>query len=159
VIAPFWTDLDLDGTGATDTGAGRWYAATSGPFIILEWQGVEVWNVPGIKYTFQIQIGGVGSGYEGIWFVYRTLGGTPAELTVGAENVTGTLGSNYYYNGTGTFPTTGDLGDLRVSAIQGGSATISFQAEAVCDGEAIVNEGVLSHDGDTERAIAVTTCE
>jgi uncharacterized repeat protein (TIGR01451 family) len=161
VIAPFWTDLDLDGTGATDTGAGKWYAATfnGGAFTILEWQGVEVWDVPGIKYTFQIQIGNVGSGYEGIWFVYRTLGGVPAALTVGAENVTGTLGSNYYYNGTGTFPITGDLGDLRVSAVQGGSAKISFQAEAVCDGEAIVNEGVLSHDGDTERAIAVTTCE
>lgn len=160
-IAPFWTDLDLDGTDATDTGAGKMYAATalSGAFTILSWEGVEEWNVPGPKYTFQVQIGNVGSGYEGIWFVYNQLDAVPPNLTVGAEDVTGSRGNNYYYNGTGTFPITGDLGDLKVSAIAGGSATITFQAEADCDGEGIVNEAELNHGSDTERAIAVTLCE
>lgn len=161
VIAPFWTDLDLDGTNPDDSGAGSMHAATfnGGAFTILHWEGAEEWNVPGPTYTFQIQIGNVGSGYEGIWFVYNDLQGTPGSLTVGAENVTGTSGSNYYYNGDGTFPVTGDLGDLKVSAIPGGSATINFQAEADCSADAIVNEAELSHEDDSERAIAVTLCD
>jgi hypothetical protein len=88
-IAPFWTDIDMDGTSDSDTGAGIWYAGVfnCGAFTILEWHGVEEWGVPGPAYTIQIQIGNVGSGYEGIWFTYDQLPSVPGALTVGAENV------------------------------------------------------------------------
>ena len=160
-IAPFWTDIDMDGTSDSDTGAGTWYAAVfnGGAFTVLEWQGVEEWGVPGPTYTFQIQIGNVGSGYEGIWFVYNDLQSVPSFLTVGAENVTGTSGSNYYFDGAGTFPIEGDLGDLKVQELIGGTATVNFQMEANCSVEAIVNEATVSTDSQSERAVAVTRCE
>lgn len=167
-IAPFWTDLDLDGTNEDDTGAGTIHIATinGGLFTVIEWNGVEEWNVPGITYTFQIQIGNVGSGWEGIWFVYNDLQGVPTYLTVGAENVTGTSGSNYYFDGTGTFPIDGSdlfsnpsLGDLKVNELIGGTATINVQMEANCKVEAIVNEATVSTSDRSERAVAVTRCE
>ena len=159
-IAPFWTDLDLDGTDPDDSGAGNMYIATAGPnWTIIEWNGVEEWNVPGPSYTFQIQIGNVGSGYEGIWFVYHDLQGAPQFLTVGAENLTGTSGSNYYFDGDGTFPVEGDLGDLKVIELIGGTAEIDFQMEVKCNVEAIVNEATVSTSDRSERAVAVTRCE
>jgi len=160
-IAPFWTDLDMDGTGDNDTGAGTWYAAVfnSGAFTVLEWQGVEEWGVPGVAYTIQIQIGNVGSGYEGIWFTYARLDGEPGSLTVGAENMAATSGSNYYYNGAGMFPIAGFEGELKVQELIGGTATINFQMEADCSVEAIVNEATISTADQSERAVAVTRCE
>lgn len=159
-IAPFWADLDLDGTNAGDTGSGHRYAAVfnSGAFTVLEWNNVEEWGVPGPKYTFQIQIGNIGSGYEGIWFTYHRLDGVPSFLTVGAENDTGTAGDNYYFDGTGTFPIEGGAGELMVKELIGGTATIKVKAKATCDVEAVVNEAKLTSGWMRERAIAVTHC-
>jgi hypothetical protein len=163
-IAPFWTDLDLDGTGDSDPGAGQMYAAVfgnsgGGSVTILEWHGVEEWDVPGPTYTFQIQIGNEDGNSQGIWFLYRELQSVPNYLTVGAENLTGTSGSNYYFDGAGTFPIEGDLGDLKVNELIGGTATINVQMEANCSVEAIVNEATVSAGSQSERAVAVTRCE
>ena len=159
VIAPFWTDLDLDGTDPADTGAGQWYAAVfnGGQFIVIEWQGVEVWNAPGATYTFQIQIGTQLSGYQGIWFVYHDLAALPPSLSVGAENGDATAGDSWYFNGAGTAPFIGDLGDLRVDSTAGGTATLSFQA--VVDnnpGGTIINVADYSAAGGSETAVAIT---
>ena len=51
---------------------------------------------------------------EDITFAYGPLGALPAFLTVGAEDITGTVGATSYFNGSGTGPTEG--GDLRVTS-------------------------------------------
>jgi minor extracellular serine protease Vpr len=100
VIAPFWTDLDLDGAAADDPGGGTWYFSvlTDGvnEYLVIEWEDAEQWGDPTTTYTFQawIQLGS-----SNIWFVYAEL---PADLstygaTVGAENASGEAGATYYY--------------------------------------------------------------
>ncbi len=162
VIAPFWTDLDLDGTDADDPGAGSWYAGSfnGGAFIIIEWNGAERFAEPGPTYTFQIQIGTdlAAPGSRGIWFVYNNLPTIPDDnLTVGAESGGGLFGANYYFNGTGTSPITGDLGDLRVDSSSGGSATFTFDVEVGGTvGDTIINIAAATSDSSDETAIAVT---
>jgi hypothetical protein len=162
-LAPFWTDIDMDGSSDTDTGAGIWYLAvfgtSAGVVTIIEWVGVEEWGVPGPTYTFQIQIWHDGAATPGIWYSYRELQGVPSSLTVGAENAEGTAGSNYYFDGEGTFPLEGDPGELKVIELIGGTATVNFQMEADCSVEAIVNEATISTADQYERAVAVTRCE
>jgi uncharacterized repeat protein (TIGR01451 family) len=108
VIAPFWTDIDMDGTDPSDTGAGIWYAAvlTAGPqtFIVIEWEAVEEYNVPGPTYTFQIWFE---AGTSNVWFVYANFDDFPSFLTVGAEDSSGNIGTSYYYDGEGTAPEVG----------------------------------------------------
>ncbi|MFK8031342.1 MAG: S8 family serine peptidase [Gammaproteobacteria bacterium] len=162
VIAPFWTDLDLDGTNPDDPGAGSWYAGAfnSGAFIIIEWNGAERFNEPGPTYTFQIQIGTdlAPAASQGIWFVYNTIPTIPNDnLTVGAESEGGLFGTNFYFNGTGTPPITGDLGDLRVDSSAGGSATFTFDVEVGGTvGDTVVNVATATSDSSEETAIAVT---
>ncbi len=161
VIAPFWTDLDLDGTSADDPGAGSWYAGVfnGGQFIIVEWNGVELFGEAGQLYTFQIQIGTslAAPGSQGVWFVYNQLPTIPENLTVGAESGGGLFGDNYYFNGNGTAPITGDLGDLRVDSAAGGTASFTF--DMVVDGpvgDTILNIASVTSGDLEETAIAVT---
>ncbi len=161
VIAPFWTDLDLDGTDPDDTGAGDIYAGSfnGGQFILVEWHNVEVWNEPGVTYTFQIQIGTnlAPAASQGVWFVYNALPTIPAALTVGAESGGGLFGDNYYYNGDGTAPTTGDLGDVRIDSASGGTASFTF--DMVVDGplgDTVLNAASVTSGDIEETAIAVT---
>ncbi len=159
VVAPFWTDLDLDGTDPADTGAGNIYAASfnGGDVIIIEWQGAEVWNAPGATYTFQVQILTNQTGTPGIWFVYADLAALPPSLSVGAENADATAGDSWYFNGAGTAPFAGDLGDLRVDSTAGGTATFSFQALVDgTPGDTIINVADYSAAGGSETAVAIT---
>jgi uncharacterized repeat protein (TIGR01451 family) len=129
VLAPFWTDIDMDGSDPNDSGAGIWYAAnlTSGPdsYIVLEWEDVELANTSGLTYTFQIWIE---QDTSNIWFVYERLPTLPPALTVGAENASGTIGTVYYANGSGTAPMTGT--ELLVTSAPGGSATFTYTVRA-----------------------------
>ncbi|MFK8014227.1 MAG: S8 family serine peptidase [Gammaproteobacteria bacterium] len=161
VIAPFWTDLDLDGTNPDDTGAGNIYAGAfnGGQFIVIEWQGVEVWNEPGVTYTFQIQIGtdSAPAASQGVWMVYNALPTIPAALTVGAESGGGLFGDNYYYNGDGTAPITGDEGDVRVDSAAGGTAVFTFDVTVDgAIGDSALNIATVSSGDLEETAIAVT---
>ena len=160
VLAPFWTDLDLDGTNPDDSGAGDIYGGVfnSGQFIVIEWQDTEVWNVPGPTYTFQIQIATDLAANPGIWFVYRAdLAPLPSSLSVGAENEFGTAGDSHYFNGAGTAPIPGDLGDLRVDSTAGGTAVFNFQAEVDgTPGDTIINVADYLVTGGGETSVAIT---
>jgi hypothetical protein len=107
IIAPFWSDLDLTGGSA---GAGELYIdiLTLGgrDYIVAEWNGVEEYDVPGVKYTFQVWI--AADGTEDIFFNYVDVAGTPTALTVGAQDVSRTLGTSTYFS-TPTNPATGTL--------------------------------------------------
>jgi hypothetical protein len=151
VIAPFWTDLDMDGTSATDSGAGTWYAGilTDGVshFIILEWQGAELFGVPGVPFTFQIWIE---AGTSNIWYVYAEIPGIPSFLTVGAENDDGLNGTNYYFDGTGTPPAVGE--DLKIGFTAAGVATFTFQVEAGPRADPFVNVAEATSGGLTVKS-------
>lgn len=102
ILAPFWTDLS--------GGALRVEVLTDGvaTWVVLEWEGMTM--AGGATTDFQIWIGT--NGVEDITFAYRNAPSLPSTglLTIGAEDPTGLLGTNYFYNGTGTLPTS----DLRV---------------------------------------------
>ncbi|MEM6640343.1 MAG: S8 family serine peptidase [Pseudomonadota bacterium] len=161
VIAPFWTDLDLDGTNPDDTGAGDIYAGSfnGGQFIVVEWHQAELWNNPGTSYTIQIQIGTqlAPAAFQGIWFAYGPMDATPAALTVGAESVGGLFGTNYYYNGEGVAPAEGDENDLGITSAIGGNVEITFDMIANGElGDNILNEANVDSGAVVESSIAVT---
>jgi hypothetical protein len=160
VIAPFWTDIDMDGTDPEDGGAGIWYAGilTDGTFtyLIMEWEAVEEWNVSGPTYTFQVWI--VLETSE-IFFVYADLQSLPGSLTVGAEDSNGASGTNYYFDGDGTAPAVGT--DLEVVG-ELSTATFSFQVEAGWgdkEPEPIINVVEINSRGLEEPALASAITE
>ncbi len=121
IIAPFATDLDLNGTSASDPGYGDIYAAKlmnhpSFPgqtVAVIQYQDVVQFtenpivppaNLP--KYTFEL-IALAGTDQYYIVYSNTTSLYTPT-LVIGVEYAYGTVGSSYYFrNGAteeGTFP-------------------------------------------------------
>ena len=163
VIAPFWADMDLDGTATDDTGAGTFAAATfgfgDGAVFLAQWTGVEIFGEPGTAYTFQIQIFDEGTGSPGIWFVYDDIPQATSNISVGVESANGQQGSSFYFSdgagGTsGTAPASGDA--LRVVEQAGGSALISFDAIAQGSEGDAVNTVELEQAGETIQASQTT---
>lgn len=161
VIAPFWTDLDLDGTNPDDTGEGRMYAAlfNSGALIALEWEDAQEWGAPGFTHSFQVWIGTKLGPFDGlIWLVYGDLAPLPFFLSVGAETAGGVLGDTTYFDGVGAPPISGAAGDMLVSSEPGGSATLTFDAVITAPlGEVVLNEATATGPDGEDSAIAVTT--
>ena len=162
ILAPFWTDLNLDPDPASGGGAGgggNLYMGVlnAGPdqFTIYEWENVPLWGDQSNRYTFQIWVQNGTSG--NIWYTYEQLGTTFLAATVGVEDDTGTSGDSYFYNATGTDPVVGQ--DLQVLASTGGNVTFNFQAQVdSCAEKAIVNRADLTTQDDAESAIAATEC-
>ena len=99
VLAPFWADLD-----PTAGGAVRINTLTNGTdtWIVTDWDHVRVKGSSDTE-TFEVWIriqAGLNPG-EQITFSYSTIVMLTA-LTVGAEDISGTVGANWYYNGTGS---------------------------------------------------------
>jgi hypothetical protein len=113
VIAPYWTDLDPTVTVESSTGV-RIGTLTDGvtSWLVVDWRKIRVKETGGdASFEIWLQIGAI----EDITYVYDTiLGGTPTDLTVGAEDFFGTVGDNFYFNGAGTAPANGT--QLRVTA-------------------------------------------
>jgi hypothetical protein len=157
ILAPFWRDLNgCPGDGSE----GNLYAATlsAGPnqWFVVEWEDIPFFGVP-IKSTFQIWMGtNASAGGNTIHYTYARLDDATANYTVGAENASGTLGDSYYYNGAGAQAAVGT--DLEVVSVAGGSATLGFQVVTDCSVNPTVNTGETENAGNTETAIAVTTC-
>lgn len=155
VIAPFWTDIDMDGTSGSDSGAGIWYAAllSAGPttWLVLEWQDVELFGVPGPTYTVQMWIE---QGSSNIHLVYADIPVLPTFLTVGVEDVQGAAGTAYYFNGSGTPPQVGT--DLLVSTMPGSTAEFTFQVDTSCSLEPVVNVAEVTSGDTSIAAFAVT---
>jgi uncharacterized repeat protein (TIGR01451 family) len=136
VLAPFWTDLNPAFGGAirigvlTD-GADRW--------IVVDFAAVREYSANRTN-SFEVWIGlnTDANPAEDITFTYGTLqgNGDGGFMTVGAENKFGNRGANYYYNGTGTLPTS--TTELRVTGTPGAPGevkTITFQAKGVRTGD------------------------
>jgi hypothetical protein len=148
VLAPFWTDMNLQDGGS-------WYQGviTNGAdsYDVFSWENVPRFNDP-TTYSFQIWLQ---KGTSNIWFVYDRIPVIPAGLTVGFEDATATNGANYYFNGSGTAPAVGT--DLGVLTGAGGSVSLSF--DAVLTGAAddiITNTAEVSGSTQSGSAIATT---
>lgn len=105
LLAPFWTDLDLAG-GSSGAGTIHVGNATVGgrSYLIVEWNGVEVYDEPGKTYTFQTWM--ATNGAEDIRFNYLSMGAAPSALTVGVQDASRTLGNSIYFtDGTTTVGT------------------------------------------------------
>lgn len=131
VIAPFWTDMDLNGTDSA-TGGGDihvgFFEFTGGVvYAGIEWKNAQVFNdVEGKQYTFQVWIS-TGETQD-IFFNYVDMDSTlPADLTVGAEGALGLTGSNYHFNGTGN-PVMSALG-VNVTSSAAGGVTLDYDLE------------------------------
>ena len=99
MLAPWWTDLNLDDGGS-------WYYVgvswNGRQHTVFEWENVPMKGTSDTA-TFQIWIE---DGTDNIWFAYPE-GGLPAgspTASVGAENSDASIGAQYYYNGSGTVP-------------------------------------------------------
>lgn len=133
LVAPFWTDMDLAGGSA---GGGDLYydvlTVDDVDYLVVEWNKVRVYgDTAGNEYSFQVWM--ALNAPEHIFFNYLNMGAMPANVTVGAEDVAGTLGVSQYFNGTGTAPASSQSLDLNVVA--GGKLTMSY---------AVANTGALA---------------
>lgn len=126
VIAPFWADLDLDGTDPDDPGGGSLYLAALSNgiqnFLVLQWSNVQLYGDPSSSFSFQVWIE---DAHDNISIAYGSLTGRMDQITVGAENKDGTRGSSLYYNGAGTPPSVGP--GLNIKYAKSGSANITFR--------------------------------
>jgi hypothetical protein len=106
VLAPFWSDLNAT---AALGGAMRVGILSTGPnptddaWVICDWENVPNFSNTAEKNSFQVWIGL--NGVQDISFTYgTTTAGDLGFLTVGAENLFGNSGGNFYFDGDGTLP-------------------------------------------------------
>ena len=124
ILAPFWTNLDPSAGGnlyvaqVTDPNGKQW--------MVFEWEKVPN-ATTGELNTFQVWFG-IEAEQE-IYFVYGDVSaGDSGLLTVGAENLDGSFGANWFANGTGTPVATGnELNVVAVPGAAGESHTATFQ--------------------------------
>jgi uncharacterized repeat protein (TIGR01451 family) len=153
LLAPLWGDMYLCNSPGDGS---NWYLAgvTDGLgtfWDVFEWEAVPEWPGGNGANTFQIWLE---RGTSNITYAYGS--NTAFFATIGAENVDGTVGDMWYFDGGGTYPAPND--ELGVNGIPGGAATLGFQVEADCSAN-VVNRANLSASAGDETAIAATACE
>ena len=170
ILAPFWTDYDLTDGTTGDTGGGQLglQVVTSGDdsWIVVEWNKAQVYaDTSGNTYTFSVWI--KTGEEEDISFHYHDIPNMPAKVTIGAENIGGSVGTTYHYNGEGESVTTNDFITLQNTAA--GSIEIDYSVKATefnpgqtdsvtVEEEASVEFNVLDNDlGDQKVARSSVT--
>jgi hypothetical protein len=137
VIAPFWSDFDLEGSANTSGGGTLWYniltLSNDVRYLVIEWNKARPYSSDDSdtrEYTFQTWIA-LGDSEE-VFFNYRDLDETlPENLTVGAENTSGSVGVSHYFDGEGEAPESGRL--VALSAKAGGSVNLSYDLAVTGD--------------------------
>jgi minor extracellular serine protease Vpr len=161
LLAPFWTDLDLAG-GAAGTGEMYIDVLTLGAkdYIVVEWNGVEEFDAPGVKYGFQVWI--AADGTEDIFFNYLDVAGTPAALTVGAQDISRTLGGSTYFN-NGTAAATGSLpaasSAIKVATVVGGKVDVKYTMELTGELELGVADAISTNEDAASAGVDVLANE
>ncbi|XSG77766.1 S8 family serine peptidase [Herpetosiphon llansteffanensis] len=167
VIAGLWTDLDLDGNVAGDTGGGGAYyilldgvnpAEPDAPYFAVQYKNAKQWGVATSNLSFVNYARADGTKSE-FCTVYSTLTGnltTFADgVSVGIENLDGTVGSSYYYSGdsstSANVPTAGTTICTSVGTGEPGTLTISYRARATQAGT-LTNSFVYSSAADRNQA-------
>lgn len=90
ILAPFWSDIDSTGggirIGSLTDGIGNW--------LVVDWADVRL--ADNSIASFQIWLGY--NGFEEINYTYGDEDISAAAFTVGAQDASGTVGTNYRYN-------------------------------------------------------------
>ncbi|WP_299568440.1 S8 family serine peptidase [uncultured Shewanella sp.] len=132
VLAPFWSDFDLSDGTATDTGGGQLglnviTLGDGNTFIVVEWKDGQLYaDASGTAYSFSVWI--KTGDTEDVSFNYLNIPDMPANVSIGAENVGGTIGTTFHYNGEGTAVTNDDY--LQVVSSAAGQVKIDYKATA-----------------------------
>jgi hypothetical protein len=108
ILAPFWTDLDPAAGGAIRIGTLTNGADT---WIVIDWAGVRNQGTA-VTNTFEIWLGLNSDTHpaEDIAFSYETVSsGAGGLLTIGAQDISRTVGDSYYFNGIGSLPVRQEL--------------------------------------------------
>lgn len=128
ILAPYWTDFDLAGTAAGDTGAGNMYAALlgGGTLLVIEWENAQLWDIPGTSFNFQIWYDYTTKDF---YYVYGEMSDPQYVTVAGAENIAGsvgvTLGALTENGVQGTLPVEGD--EFRLGFTTGEELSISYE--------------------------------
>ncbi|MFC3095785.1 peptidase [Alteromonas sediminis] len=151
VVAPFWVDLDLDGTDEGDSGSGEMYAVelATGHFVV-EWKNAQIKGHPdltvNVQLWFNFETGAVN-------FVYGpmsspTLQEASQGIIVGAENAVGNVGVTYASQTsqsiTGVLPAEGL--ELKLTSDTGGMIDISFTGTVLNPADFMDDTASLSED-------------
>lgn len=166
ILAPLWSDYDLTDGTAGDTGGGELgiQFASDGvdTWIAVEWNKAQLYADPsGDAYTFSVWIK-TGT-EEDIWFNYHDIPNMPANVTIGAENIGGSVGTTFHYNGEGETVISDDYVQLQNTAA--GSVEIDYIVKstvfnlgqpntATTDEESSVELNVLENDTMPDQKVA-----
>lgn len=113
ILAPFWTDLNPSAGGTMRIGT---LTDGSDSWIVVDWDSVPNFSEVNKLNSFELWLGLNTDAHPGedISFAYGGVGnGDGGLLTVGAQDMSRTVGDSYYYNGIGTIPVRGT--QLRVT--------------------------------------------
>ncbi len=129
ILAPFWSDYDLSDGTEGDTGGGQlglqFVSSGDDTYIVVEWDKAQLWNdTSGDAYSFSVWI--KAGDTQDVSFNYLDIPNLPANVSVGAENIGGTIGTTYHYNGEGSAVTSGDY--LQVVSAAAGQVKIDYKA-------------------------------
>ncbi|MGI5310177.1 S8 family serine peptidase [Rheinheimera sp. WS51] len=143
MIAPLWADLII---GAEYGGQANYNLLTEDEdttWFVMEWEDVTeaqfdddynpIVDPTADRFTFSIWIK---LGTEEVYFNYIDMPAMPTWATVGIEDITGTKGTSYYYDGEGTAPVSGQA--LRANMVEGakGSVVVNYDLAEVSFGTA-----------------------
>ncbi len=156
LLAPFWADLDL-------TGGNMYLVLTirnGKPHTVVEWENIRL-KATNQRFSFQLWIE---DGTDNIWFSYpagfnSTIGTASPTAGIGAENLAGNEGVQYYfYSGSGTKTGTVPDGSKDVwVGLEATTATLGFKANATAPANSnITNEATATVSSVTNKAWANT---
>lgn len=103
LIAPFWTDLVIGGAVG-----GEMYFAVAAfegtDYLVIEWNEAKLWtssvSASDPSYTLSVWLP-LGEEQNDILFNYTAIPAIPTFLSVGMEDISGSSGFTYHYNGDG----------------------------------------------------------
>ncbi|BAJ03564.1 S8 family serine peptidase [Shewanella violacea] len=167
ILAPFWSDFDLADTSGTDTGGGQmamgvFNGANDTVWLALEWKDAQLYaDDTNTKYSFSIWI--KAGEEEQVIFNYLDIPNMPAAVTIGAENIGGSVGTTFHHNSQGESVTSGDAVMLQSTAP--GSVKVDYMVKATSfnygqmdtvktDEEKDVELNVLDNDTVPEKKVA-----
>ena len=139
---------------AADVHVGYLSFASLRTWLVVEWADV-VEKGGTAKHSFEVWLQ-VGGAVQEITYTYGNVGGSGAggQLTVGAENASGSAGDTHYHNGAGTLPVAGrDLLVATPGPSPGGSRAITFSTTGATVGT-WTHCGVLVKNGSTDYGAA-----
>ncbi|HET8816815.1 MAG TPA: Ig-like domain-containing protein, partial [Pseudidiomarina sp.] len=128
VFAPLWSDFVIGGEAGSEIRYGVLNAGADSWFV-WEYANARLYGDEGPdRYSFAVW---VKLGTDEVYYNYINIPGTPEFATVGVESLDGTFGTQLFYDGEGTMPTSGTA--YRAQAISGERAAVEIDYDLQVD--------------------------